>query len=65
MLLRFTAYLSHPSVPMNLGTMGAAGLDNNTAQQLASSSSAGQYDRGSSSPVNATNAGIITAMAQI
>lgn len=50
-------------VPMNLGTMGAAGLDANAAQ-IAASSNSNQYQEGQS-PVNASNAALISSMAQI
>ncbi|RSH89456.1 hypothetical protein EHS25_002005 [Saitozyma podzolica] len=48
-------------VPMNLGTMGAAGMDN-VAQQIAASS---RHDDEHGGPSSATNAGIISSMANV
>ncbi|WVN85971.1 uncharacterized protein L203_101129 [Cryptococcus depauperatus CBS 7841] len=51
-------------VPMNLGTMGAAGMDNDVANQIAASvrDEHGQHRDGSGL---ATNAGLISSMAEI
>jgi erythrocyte band 7 integral membrane protein len=46
---------------MNLGTMGAAGMDN-VAQQIAASS---RHDDEHGGPSSATNAGIISSMANV
>lgn len=54
------------TVPMNLNTMGAGGLDSNTANQLAASSGQdGHQSSSGSQPAMATNAGIISSMAQL
>ncbi|OCF33151.1 stomatin family protein [Kwoniella heveanensis BCC8398] len=58
-------------VPMNLGTMGAAGMDGNTAQQIASVSQDGEYAHSGPSGYHtdghgtASNAGLISAMANV
>ncbi len=49
------------SVPMNLGTMGAGGMDN-VAQQMAASH---RFEDGEGGPGPATNAGLISSMANI
>ncbi|WVQ93925.1 hypothetical protein IAU59_001003 [Kwoniella sp. CBS 9459] len=58
-------------VPMNLGTMGAAGMDGNTAQQIASISRDGESAHSGPSGYHtdghgtASNAGLISAMANV
>lgn len=49
------------TVPMNLGTMGAAGM-HDVAHQIAAS---GHDERTDTGPGSATNAGIISSMAQV
>jgi len=49
-------------VPMNLSGMGAAGMASGVAQQLASAS---HHDDGEAGPGPASNAGLISAMANV
>jgi hypothetical protein len=49
-------------VPMNLGGMGAAGMNNDTANQIAASI---QHENAEAGPGPASNAGLISQMANI
>ena len=57
-VFHFLPLLTPISVPMNLGTMGAGGMDN-VAQQISASA---RFEDGSGS---ASNAGLISSMANV
>ena len=53
------------TVPMNLNSMGAAGLDSTMAQQIASSSSGEHHGIEPNHGTSASNAALISSMANV